>query len=303
MNRFKVLLLAVVGGGVLLAYALFLRSTSSSRRDAEPPASAPTPDSRFLEATRERPRPEEPPPPPPPPYPPPLRYQDLVPPPPPPPPERRDELEALERATSLTALRLDAPSAAEPPAPALPTRVPRRSLVAGTLIEAQLHQPLRTDQPATVVATSLRPVHDLYQRTILLPAGTRFLGTVAAAEVYDAGAELHWHRLITPDGRSLDLAKAESTDDDGGAVNGRRRLHRWQKTGAVLVTALTSAALEAVRGDRTEVDIGAAAGAEAATGTEALLSRWAQRTLARPPTIHLEAGTRLYIRVLSDLSL
>jgi type IV secretion system protein VirB10 len=182
--------------------------------------------------------------------------------------------------------------------------VPRRSLVAGTLIEAQLHQPLRTDQPATVVATSLRPVYDLYQRSIVLPAGTRFLGTVAAAEVYDAGTELHWHRLITPDGRSLDLAEAaESTDGDGGAVNGRRRRHRWQKTGAVLVTALTSAALEAVRGDRTEVDIGATAGAEAATGTEALLSRWAQRTLARPPTIHLEAGTRLYIRVLSDLSL
>lgn len=302
MNRLKVLLLAAIGGGVLIAYALFLRTTSPPRREAEPPASAPTRDARFLEATREWPRQEEPPPPPPP-YRPPLSYEDLVPPPPPPPPVRDDALEPLERASALTALRLDAPPPAEPAAPSA-RRVPRRSIVAGTLIEAQLHEPLRTDQPATVLAQSLRPVYDLYNRTVVLPAGTRFLGTVAAAQTYDAGAELRWHRLITPDGRTIELAEpAESTDADGGSLNGRRHTHRGQKARAVLVTALTSAAVEAARGDRTTVEIGATAGAEAATGTEALLSRWAQRALARPPTIHLDAGTTIYIRVLSDLSL
>ena len=303
MNRFKVLLLAAVGGVVLLAYAFYLRSTSSSRPATDPPASAPTTDARFLEAARETPRPETLPAPPPV-YPPPLRYEDLAPPPPPPPPKRDEAIEALERATALTALRRDAPVPHEPPPASFPGRFPRSSIVAGTLIQAQLHQPLRTDQPATVVAQSLRPVYDLYQRTVVLPAGTRFLGTVAPAQAFDAAVELHWHRLITPDGRSVELAEAaESTDPNGGSVDGRRRTHRGHKAGAVLVTALTSAAVEAARGERATVEIGATAGREAVTGTEALLSRWAQRALSRPPTLHLEAGTTLYIRVLSDLSL
>ena len=92
-------------------------------------------------------------------------------------------------------------------------------LQAGTVIPAALLTGINTDLPGDVVAAVTAPVYDSRTgRTLLVPQGARLYGGYDSHVV--AGQDrvlLVWHRLLMPDGRSVELDHMRGTDAAGYA--------------------------------------------------------------------------------------
>lgn len=90
---------------------------------------------------------------------------------------------------------------------------------AGSVLPAALMTGIRSDLPGQVIAQVTENVHDTPTgRVLLIPQGSRLIGTYDAQPVFgQQRVLLVWSRLILPDGRSLVLDKAGSSDPQGYA--------------------------------------------------------------------------------------
>jgi len=170
-----------------------------------------------------------------------------------------------------------------------------RTIVEGTTIPAVLEQNINSDRPGPVKARVLHDVTDSKTLTqVLIPAGTQVIGNM---EISGLSVGLTWHRLIFPDGRSLNIDQLPSVDSGGGGVAGNVNRHRWAQFGRAAMTALigaTSALGTAQLSDQGGVVGGALAlqlGQQAGT----------MRQFTRPPTVTVPLGHRFDIWVQADL--
>ena len=297
-----------VGGVVLVGLALFFRwsgSEPSPTDEQDEPAAAETFLDRLVQGSAERPeepRIETPPPPTRQPetsepapfrrYAPPERT-----PAPPQEPVKPDPRIFPDAKTLRTSVEIVVP---EPTAE--PTVLDDWSLAAGTRLVARLEQRVDTSERVGVTAVLTHDVYDSATgRRVLLPKGSRLVGLPQTADELDAAAQIAWTRIVTPTGAVHDLERSTSTDRRGGFVDGRVRRHGMRKAGAVLVSALTAASLQAAQEPRTLV--GGGGGAVISPGQRAVdegvndltrvMDRWAERRLSEPPRIVLPAGTEV----------
>ena len=115
-------------------------------------------------------------------------------------------------------------------------------VMAGTIIPAAMVTGLNSDLPGQAIATVTEPVYDTVSgRTLLIPQGSRLLGTYDAQVAYgQSRVLLVWTRLVMPDGSSIVLDRLPGADTKGFAGLEDETDNHWGKllAGAALSTLL-----------------------------------------------------------------
>lgn len=183
----------------------------------------------------------------------------------------------------------------------------------GTLLEAFLMTGIHSDLPGEVVAQVSRNIYDSQtQQTLLIPKGTRLIGTYDNAIALDQSRLLvAWTRMIFPDGRSVNLPGLNSKDLQGAnGLTGKVNRHYWRAFGNALMLAVVGGSLSYAT-SRTRGAGGAYSyptpGEIAAGSVATELSRVATEILRgnvnRRPTIRIKEGTPFNIFLNGDLAL
>lgn len=115
-------------------------------------------------------------------------------------------------------------------------------VMAGTIIPAAMVTGLNSDLPGQAIATVTEPVYDTVSgRTLLIPQGSRLLGTYDAQVSYgQSRVLLVWTRLVMPDGSSIVFDRLPGADIKGFAGLEDQTDNHWGKllAGAALSTLL-----------------------------------------------------------------
>ena len=115
-------------------------------------------------------------------------------------------------------------------------------VMASTIISAAMVTGLNSDLPGQAIATVTEPVYDTVSgRTLLIPQGSRLLGTYDAQVSYgQSRVLLVWTRLIMPDGSSVVLDRLPGADTKGFVGLEDETDNHWGKllAGAALSTLL-----------------------------------------------------------------
>ena len=208
--------------------------------------------------------------------------------------------------------------ASEKPAPTMLPRKIQSKLVLtqGTVIPAVLMRTLISDLPGEVVAQTSVDVFDSFEgRTLLIPKGSILVGLYSNNVAMGQSRLLFaFQRLIMPNGYTFDLPAAAGMDSSGASgVTGDVDNHFFKMFGSSLLVALLADRIERNAPPATQTQgsagIPGLVGASAATaargaGGQVLLD--VSRTILDrnrniPPTITIEAGTRLNVQVAGDM--
>jgi type IV secretory pathway VirB10-like protein len=182
----------------------------------------------------------------------------------------------------------------------------------GTLIEAFLLTGIHSDLPGEVVAQVSRPVYDSHtQQTLLIPKGTRLIGTYDNQIALDQSRLLvAWTRMVFPDGRSVNLPGLNAKDLTGAnGLTGRVNRHYWRAFGNAMMLAVVGGGLSyAAQTTQRDGAYGYPTPGEVMAGSVATeLSRVATEILrgsvTRRPTIRIREGTPFNVFMNGDLAL
>ena len=170
----------------------------------------------------------------------------------------------------------------------------------GSFLEAALVTQLSGDFPGPVLAVVSVPFYSADRQRILVPRGTRVLGTAQAVANQDqARLAVSFHRLILPDGRWISLEFHGLNQLGEGALKDRVDRHYFSMFAAVGAVGVLSG-LTAARGNPYEGGVaGFRAGAGQGLGQAA--TRILDRFLNRLPNIAIRAGHRLRVWFTSDV--
>ena len=170
----------------------------------------------------------------------------------------------------------------------------------GSFLEAALATQLSGDFPGPVLALVAIPFYSADRQRILVPRGTRVIGTAQAVTNQDqARLGVGFHRLIYPDGRWVSLQFRGLNQLGEGALKDQVDRHYFSMFAAVGAVGVLSG-LTAARGNPYE---GGVAGfrANAGQGLGQAATRILDRFLNRLPNITIRAGHRLRVWFTSDV--
>ena len=180
---------------------------------------------------------------------------------------------------------------------------------AGAVIPAALLTAINSDLPGQVIAQVTQPVYDhVSGRYVLIPQGSRIIGRYDSQVAYgQTRAMVIWHRVIFPNGNSINFGNMGATDATGAAGVSDRVINHFGSLaqGIVLSTLLSMGAASAqdagARSSGTLVLNAGAAGA--ANEAETVGSRLTNRELNRQPTIEIRQGAQVRVLVDKDIVL
>ncbi len=180
------------------------------------------------------------------------------------------------------------------------------TIVQGTIISAILETAINTELPGNIRAQVMRPVYSFDGQNVLMPSGTRLIGTYnSGVSIAQKRVLIAWNRAITPEGKSVKLA-ATGVDRLGrGGQAGNVDSRFVQRFGtAMLITSIAAIpsflANENANGNTTT---GAATGVaqdisdDLKDTTKDVLEDY----LKLPPVIRIPQGTPLNVLVNQDL--
>lgn len=180
------------------------------------------------------------------------------------------------------------------------------TIVQGTIISAILETAINTELPGNIRAQVMRPVYSFDGQNVLMPAGTRLIGTYnSKISIAQKQVLIAWNRAITPEGKSVKLAATGIDRLGRGGQEGNVDSRFGQRFGtAVLITSIAAIpsflANEDANGNSTT---GAATGVaqdvsdDLKDTTEDVLEDY----LKLPPIIRIPQGTPLNVLVNQDL--
>ena len=183
-------------------------------------------------------------------------------------------------------------------APADPPGMDR--IYEGSFLEAVLVTQLSGDFPGPVLAAVSVPFYSADRQRIVVPRGSRAIGTASAVSAQDQSRlVVGFHRLIFPDGRWVALDFQGLNQVGEGALKdqvNRHYLSMFAAVGAVgIISGLTLQGSNPYSGGSAGVRAGAGQGL--GQGATQIL----QRFLNRFPTLTIRAGHRLRIWFTSDV--
>lgn len=192
----------------------------------------------------------------------------------------------------------------------LQTPVSPHQVMAGTIIPAAMVTGLNSDLPGQAIATVTEPVYDTVSgRTLLIPQGSRLLGTYDAQVAYgQSRVLLVWTRLVMPDGSSIVLDRLPGADTRGSAGLEDETDNHWGKllAGAALSTLLGVGA-ELGSGNRGLIDgdqtVIIATGRSAQDSVNQVGQQITRRNLNIQPTLTVRPGFPVRVIVNKDLVL
>ena len=170
----------------------------------------------------------------------------------------------------------------------------------GSFLEGVLVTQLSGDFPAPVLAQVAVPFYSADRQRILIPRGSRAVGTAAAVTGQDQERlAVGFHRLILPDGRWIALPFHGLNQVGEGALKDRVNRHYFSMSAAVgavgAISGLTLQNSNPYGGGAQAFRAGAGQGL--GQGATQIL----QRFLNRLPTLTIRAGHRLRIWFTSDV--
>ena len=172
-----------------------------------------------------------------------------------------------------------------------------RVLLEGSMIPAVLEAPINSARPGPVRARVTQDVTDSQtMMQTLVPVGTLVLG--AMGEVGPGAVSVSWHRLIFPDGSTMDIGEMPSLDGGGGGLVGNVDRHTFAAFGRgalMAVLGAVSAVGTAQLGEHGGLYGGALAQQLGGGGTRTM------RQFRRPPTITVPQGHPFQIWVTQDI--
>ena len=170
----------------------------------------------------------------------------------------------------------------------------------GSFLEAALVTQLSGDFPGPVLAVVSLPFYSADRQHILIPRGTRVIGTAQAVGNQDQSRlAVGFHRLILPDGRWISLQFHGLNQVGEGALKDQVNRHYFSMFAAVGAVGVLSG-LTAAGGNPYEGG-GAAMRSGAGQGLGQAATRILDRFLNRMPTITIRAGHRLRVWFTSDV--
>lgn len=185
----------------------------------------------------------------------------------------------------------------------------RTYLVAeGTVIDTVLTNRLDGGTASPVNCLVTNAVYSLDSRRVLIPSGSRILGSTRQAEGWgETRLAVGFHRLLLPDGSSVALDQFRGLNQLGDSgLKDRANQHYLSTFGAAAAVGLVgglsqllgSAALGSGDGDRTVIIAGGSADATSQAAAQSL-----SKFLNRMPTITIREGHRVKVYVTNDLEL
>ena len=170
----------------------------------------------------------------------------------------------------------------------------------GSFLEAVLATQLTGDYPGPVLAVVSLPFYSADRQRILVPRGTRIIGSAQAVTNQDqARLSIGFHRLIFPDGSWVSLQFRGLNQLGEGALKDQINRHYFSMFIAVGAVGVLSG-LTAAGGNPYEGG-GAAMRSGAGQGLGQAATRILDRFLNRMPTITIRAGHRLRVWFTSDV--
>ena len=181
-------------------------------------------------------------------------------------------------------------------------------LQAGTVIPAALVTGINTDLPGDVIAAVTRPVYDSRTgRHLLIPQGAKLYGTYDSEIANGQNrALLVWHRLLMPNGRSIQLDAMKGTDAAGYAgVADRVDYHADKLVAGVGLSSVIAYAGNLARGGRSGggEDARDVVGDTVAQEAGRIGSKIIDRQLDVQPTITVRPGWPVHVLVDKDIVL
>ncbi len=165
----------------------------------------------------------------------------------------------------------------------------------GSFLEAVLVTQLTGDFPGPVLATVSVPFYSADRQRVLIPRGTRVVGTAEAVQDRDQSRlAVAFHRLLLPDGSWIDLEFTGLNQAGEGALRDQVDRHYFSTFAAAGAVGVVSG-LALARGS----PFGLRAGVGQGLGQSA--TSILDRFLNRYPTITIRAGHRLRIWFTSDV--
>jgi type IV secretory pathway VirB10-like protein len=181
-------------------------------------------------------------------------------------------------------------------------------LPVGSVLSGVLDMEINSDWEGRWRALLIRDVYDTTQQVILLPKGTRILGTTVRAkpvnEAINERMALAANWLVLPNGARIDLSRSGTLDASGvGAIEGDVNGHFLAQLGGVVAYGVIGGvgavkAATSVGGAGAELGangLSRTAGAEIAGGLVSIGQRVAARYLNLVPTITIKPGTPMTI--------
>ena len=170
----------------------------------------------------------------------------------------------------------------------------------GSFLEAVLVTQLSGDFPGPVLATVSVPFYSADRQRILIPRGSRVVGTSQSVTNQDQSRlAVSFHRLLLPDGRWVSLQFTGLNQVGEGALKDQVNRHYFSMFAAVgavgVLSGLTLRGSNPYGGGQESFQAGAGQG----LGQAAM--RILDRFLNRLPTITIRAGHRLRIWFTSDV--
>lgn len=179
----------------------------------------------------------------------------------------------------------------------------------GTYIRCVLETRIVSDVPGFTTCLVTEPVYSFNGHTLLLPKGSKLLGSYHSKPVGDR-MEVVWDRIITPTGIDVNM-KSPGMDNLGGAgLPGYYDAHWAQRISSALLISMLSDAFKyeaAEHGPKTNAL--AASGvvvqepyqSNTAETVQNLANQAVQEAANRPPTVTINQGTIIYVYVAKDV--
>lgn len=206
----------------------------------------------------------------------------------------------------------------------IPTKVPDMSRVVlqGKVIDAVLESSINTDVQAPVRAIVSRDVYAEYGKNILIPKGSRLIGSYqASVKRGQSRIMITWNRIIRIDGLSLNISAGAVDNLGRGGVEGDIDNKYAEILGNVFLSSMlsvaTAIAVEEVT-DTTGISNTTNTGGETTTtsgkpsdyaiieATEDFLDRTKElvdEIAEQQPTVRIPQGTKIIVMVNQDLTL
>ena len=174
-------------------------------------------------------------------------------------------------------------------------------IVQGTILEGVLETAMSTALPGAIRAVLIEDVLSYDGANVLLPRGTRLIGTYSAdVKIAQRRALVAWNRAITPDGTSVALGGVGADALGRSGQTGHVDTHFLERFGSAALISLFGIAPQLLISENTDGDAAAAIedlGDDLGSATSGALDAY----LRIPPTITVDQGDRLTIFVNRDL--
>jgi type IV secretory pathway VirB10-like protein len=178
---------------------------------------------------------------------------------------------------------------------------------AGTVIPGLLLTGINSDLPGEILGQTSRDVFDSRtEKILLIPKGSRLIGSYDNRSANTGRLIVAWTRLILPDGRSLSLPHLAAVDERGQAgLHDEVNHHYGRIYGAALLTSVISAGVQLSQPQQSALYAApssrqVAAGALGQNLGDVALEG-AKRGLDTPPTITIRPGQPFNVFVADDI--